>query len=633
MKKNEVTKTTKTGFEWNGKACVVWASAIFVVLALGTELFGPLGEASRRVFAGLLGDGAWSLVFVLGFAGLRLARREGLSAPRILVNLGLAGLSSVAVQLALGEDGGVVGSIFGEGARSLLSTPGALLVCAVLAGAALAIRVDFRGLYDRLNKFADEAVTVKSGVRIDASTTAFAPPVNGAHVAVARSEQVRRARSEILAPQYDAYVIDTAVEGVDDGDRVAGQHRTVVREFKLPPSSLLSSCETLPIVDGASEEEATLLIATLDAYDVSAKVEGVSEGPTVTTFEVSVAPGTKLSKVIGLADDLSLAFGRKVRVVPSRPGRVGFEVGNVRRAPVGLRELVEDPGFVAAGTLPLALGLGVRGDAVYADLAEMPHVIVAGATGAGKSVCLNTMLASLLFARSPEELRLLMIDPKVVELQAYSAIPHMLAPVVTDMSLAVRALHWAISEMERRYQVLAAASAKNLASYNARVRASERLPHIVIVVDEFADLIASQGKAAEAALSRLAQKARAAGMHVILATQRPSVDVITGTIKANFPSRIAFRVAQKVDSRVILDDQGAEALLGKGDMLVKLGGSDAIVRVQGPMISEREIEVVTGHLSSNGVRRYDEGLLSELRGIDAAVKTNRAKNVSSRQWS
>jgi S-DNA-T family DNA segregation ATPase FtsK/SpoIIIE len=311
---------------------------------------------------------------------------------------------------------------------------------------------------------------------------------------------------------------------------------------------------------------------------------------------------------------------------------------------VNLRDLVEDRRFQAlTAPLPIVLGRDIQGHPVYADLASMPHMIVAGATGAGKSVGLNVMLASLLYRRSPDELRLLMIDPKVVELAPYDRIPHMLLPVVTDMKQASNALKWAVDEMERRYQLFADAGTKNIGTYNNwvdRVRRGdlknplaktligknpdgtteefkseegtvpvpERLPFIMIVVDEFADLMMQQGKDVEAAVARLAQKARAAGMHVILATQRPSVDVITGMIKANFPTRIAFRVAQKVDSRTILDEQGAEHLLGRGDMLIKLNGTNETKRVQCPMITEEEVQAITDFLRTQGEPIYDENI-------------------------
>jgi S-DNA-T family DNA segregation ATPase FtsK/SpoIIIE len=406
---------------------------------------------------------------------------------------------------------------------------------------------------------------------------------------------------------------------------------------------------------------AETLIQTLAHYGVQGKVEDILPGPTVTTYEVSPAAGTKVSKVAGLADDLALALARKVRIVAPIPGknRIGFELPNDRRVKVVLRDLLEDRRFLQIeAPLPLVLGRDILGNPVYADLASMPHVIVAGATGAGKSVGLNVMLLSLLYRRTPEQLRLLMIDPKVVELAPFDRIPHMLLPVVTDMKQAANALKWAVDEMERRYQLFADAGTKNVATYNAwaervargqaknpniktvtakdangfreeipaaagedgHVLLPERLPWIVIVVDEFADLMMQQGKEVEAAVARLAQKARAAGMHVILATQRPSTDVITGTIKANFPTRIAYRVAQKVDSRTILDEQGAEHLLGMGDMLIKLNGTGEIKRVQCPWVSEEEVQRVVDFLRGQGEPVYDDNILKPRDGDDESTE-------------
>jgi S-DNA-T family DNA segregation ATPase FtsK/SpoIIIE len=425
-------------------------------------------------------------------------------------------------------------------------------------------------------------------------------------------------------------------------------------EFQAPTPELLDHPPpaTIEIDRNALLEQATRLEKTLADYGVAAKVEEIHPGPTVTTFEVACEAGTKVSKVASLADDLALGLSRKVRIIAPIPGksRIGFELPNDERQPVSLRELIEDQRFEKLSErapLPVVLGRDIVGAPFYADLASMPHVIVAGATGAGKSVGLNVMLSSLLFKRSPEELRFLMIDPKVVELAPFDGIPHMLLPVVTDMKQAATALRWAVEEMERRYQLFADAGTKNITTYNGwvkRVLAGEipppapatvevmtadgalltvpaakdgsdgiplpgKLPYIVIVVDEFADLMMQQGKEVETCVARLAQKARAAGMHVVLATQRPSVDVITGMIKANFPSRIGFRVAQKVDSRTILDEQGAELLLGRGDMLVKLNGSTDTRRVQCPFVSEEEVSRLTDYLRTQGAPEYHEAIL------------------------
>ena len=443
--------------------------------------------------------------------------------------------------------------------------------------------------------------------------------------------------------------------------RSRGEPRTKGRaSFRLPPSDLLRAAP--PVISDVDKarlyENAALLEKTLADYGVSGKVEEIHPGPTVTTYEVAPAAGTKVSKVASLTDDLALGLSRKVRIIAPIPGksRIGFEVPNDERNMVYLRDLVEDDRLAKLAKkapLPVVLGRDIIGKPFYADLASMPHIILAGATGAGKSVGLNVMLSSLLLFRTPEELRLLMIDPKVVELAPYDGIPHMLLPVVTDMKQAATALRWAVDEVDRRYQLFADAGTKNIVTYNRwveRVAAGEipppetsdlralttdgavvsvpaakagsdgsqlpgKLPYVVVVVDEFADLMMQSGKDVEASVARLAQKARAAGIHVVLATQRPSVDVITGTIKANFPSRIAYRVAQKVDSRTILDEQGAELLLGRGDMLVRTNGSD-VRRVQCPFIDEDEVAALTDFLREQGAPQYHDAILAD--GEDAS---------------
>jgi DNA segregation ATPase FtsK/SpoIIIE, S-DNA-T family len=420
--------------------------------------------------------------------------------------------------------------------------------------------------------------------------------------------------------------------------------------FRLPGPELLD-----PPANTVSREEPEALLArarelekVLANYGVKGTVADIHTGPTVSTFEVVPAEGTKVRQVAGLDDDLALGLSCKVRIVAPIPGksRIGFELPNRERVPVNLRELVEDRRFQEmTAPLPMVIGRDIVGAPVYVDMATFPHVIVAGATGAGKSVGLNVMLISLLMRRTPEQVRLLMVDPKVVELAPFDRIPHLLLPVVTDMKQASNALKWAVDEMERRYQLFANAGTKNIGTYNGWVERVQRgevkgfgpgktstavtedgslleagpekegppvpdkLPWIVIVVDEFADLIMQQGKDVEASIARLAQKARAAGMHVILATQRPSTDVITGTIKSNFPSRIAFRVVQWQDSKTILDEKGAEQLLGKGDMLVKLNGAQDTKRVQGPFVFEEEVQRVTDFLRAQGEPVYDESIV------------------------
>ncbi len=505
------------------------------------------------------------------------------------------------------------------------------------------------------NAKSDDVALVASPSALEAALEPIQLPLPDPDLAEAAAEANAKKAKRLRSPK-EPTIVDTTAALAKEAERAAKvieKTRPTPTSFSLPSLDFLVPVKidpTLAVDKDKLFQTAEKLVQTLAHYGVQGKVEDILPGPTVTTYEVSPAPGTKVSKVAGLADDLALALARTVRIVAPIPGknRIGFEVPNDKRIPVCLRDLIEDPRFQSLDVpLPMVLGRDILGAPVYADLASMPHVIVAGATGAGKSVGLNVMLTSLLYRRTPEELRLLMIDPKVVELAPFDRIPHMLLPVVTDMKQAATALKWAVDEMERRYQLFADAGTKNIGTFNnwvSRVRSGEiknpaprtvlardmngftdavrpapgeegtaalpeSLPWIVIVVDEFADLMMTQGKEVEAAVARLAQKARAAGMHVILATQRPSVDVITGIIKANFPTRIAYRVSQRVDSRTILDEQGAEHLLGKGDMLIKLNGTNDTKRVQCPWVSEEEVQTVTDHLRAQGLPVYDDNIL------------------------
>ncbi len=363
----------------------------------------------------------------------------------------------------------------------------------------------------------------------------------------------------------------------------------------------------------------------------------------VTLYELEPAPGTKTSRVIGLSDDIARSMSAvsvRVAVVPGR-NVIGIELPNLRREMVRLRELLASDAFErSAGRLSLALGKDISGMPVLVDLARMPHLLVAGTTGSGKSVAMNTMILSLLYQLPPDECKFIMIDPKVLELSVYDGIPHLLTPVVTEPSKAVVALKWAVREMEERYRAMSQLGVRSVAGYNARLRDARKkgetltrrvqtgfdadgqpvfedqplsmdaLPFIIVVVDEMADLMLVAGKDIEAAVQRLAQMARAAGIHLIMATQRPSVDVITGTIKANFPTRVSFQVTSKIDSRTILGEQGAEQLLGQGDMLYMAGGG-RITRVHGPFVSDEEVEAVVTFLKSQGAPTYDTAVTED----------------------
>ncbi|WP_457575103.1 DNA translocase FtsK 4TM domain-containing protein [Desulfolithobacter sp.] len=384
-------------------------------------------------------------------------------------------------------------------------------------------------------------------------------------------------------------------------------------EYHLPPLTLLDRHEPSEVeVDREHYYRVSqILTDKLRDFGVQGSVEGISPGPVVTTYEFAPAPGVKINKIVSLADDLAMVLKvDRVRIVGSIPGKaaIGIEIPNPKRKTVFLCDiLLSDAYRKSASRLSLALGVDVIGRPVVADLARMPHLLIAGATGAGKSVAINAFIASILFKSTPDEVRLLMVDPKRIELSVYEGIPHLLHPVVVEPKMASRALIWAVREMERRYKLLEEKRVKSFLSYNEV--AEEKLPYIIIIVDELADLMMVASKDVESSIARLAQMARAAGMHIILATQRPSVDVLTGLIKANFPTRISFKVSSKVDSRTILDGSGAEHLLGNGDMLFLPPGAAKLQRIHGAFISEEETERIIEFLKGQGSASYDESVL------------------------
>ncbi|MHA1165621.1 MAG: DNA translocase FtsK 4TM domain-containing protein [Alphaproteobacteria bacterium] len=422
----------------------------------------------------------------------------------------------------------------------------------------------------------------------------------------------------------------------------------MLSDFSLPPTRLLKKAPAARRVPGISDkmlqQNARLLEEVLQDFGVKGEITNVSPGPVVTLYELEPAPGTKSSRVIGLADDIARsmsAVSTRVAVVPGR-NAIGIELPNMRRQMVFLRELLEaGEARESEAKLMLALGKNIGGDPICVDLARMPHLLIAGTTGSGKSVGINTMILSLLYRLDPNQCKFIMIDPKMLELSVYDGIPHLLAPVVTDPKKAVVALKWTVKEMEERYKRMSKLGVRNINGYNERVAEAlerdevltrtvqtgfdketgeaifeqeemnyEPMPYIVVIVDEMADLMMVAGKDIEGAVQRLAQMARAAGIHLITATQRPSVDVITGTIKANFPTRISFQVTSKIDSRTILGEQGAEQLLGQGDMLYMAGGG-RIMRIHAPFVSDDEVEKVVRYLKKQGVPEYLEAVTAE----------------------
>jgi S-DNA-T family DNA segregation ATPase FtsK/SpoIIIE len=486
--------------------------------------------------------------------------------------------------------------------------------------------------FDR-NAFADLGADLDADEDEDAAAYAFRAREAAGH---ALARKVVQHSTRRAAPSRQALAeAQPALPLAEPGDSA----------YELPPLSLLSAPSTVTrhqLSDEALEENARMLESVLDDYGVKGEITSVRPGPVVTMYELEPAPGLKASRVIGLADDIARSMSALSARVSTVPGRsvIGIELPNAHREKVVLREILSARDFGDGNhRLPLALGKDISGDPIVANLAKMPHLLIAGTTGSGKSVAINTMILSLLYKLTPEECRLIMIDPKMLELSVYDGIPHLLSPVVTDPKKAVVALKWVVGEMEERYRKMSKMGVRNIEGYNGRVREAlakgelfkrtvqtgfdeetgdpvfeteeitpVAIPYIVVIVDEMADLMMVAGKEIEACIQRLAQMARASGIHLIMATQRPSVDVITGTIKANFPTRISFQVTSKIDSRTILGEQGAEQLLGMGDMLYMAGGS-RITRIHGPFVSDEEVEEIVNHLKSFGPPEYMSGVV------------------------
>jgi S-DNA-T family DNA segregation ATPase FtsK/SpoIIIE len=388
-----------------------------------------------------------------------------------------------------------------------------------------------------------------------------------------------------------------------------------IGDYHLPSLDLL---DNPPPVEARQIKEdltnnARILEETLEDFGISAKVTDIERGPVITRYELEPAPGVKLNRIVALSDDIALTMkAQSIRIVAPIPGkgRVGVEIPNIQSSLVYLKEVLTSKEFQESDSkLTLALGKDIAGHPVVTDLGDMPHLLIAGTTGSGKTVCVNSLILSLLFKFSPKDLKLLMIDPKMVELMPFNGLPHLLCTVVTDAKKASVGLSWVVNEMEERYQLLAKAGVRNIEAHN-NAKQEEKMPYIIVIIDELADLMVVSRDQIESAITRLAQLSRAVGIHLILATQRPSVDVVTGVIKANFPARISFKVASKVDSRTVLDMNGADKLLGKGDMLFLRPGESKLTRAQGSLVSDKEIERVVDFIKSQAEPVYDEQILT-----------------------
>ncbi|MBP1704614.1 MAG: cell division protein FtsK/SpoIIIE [Chloroflexi bacterium] len=631
---------------------------------------GALTDGIRNIIAPWFGTGRWLLPFLLLGAGWYVewgpGKRPGSGWGRTLIGLSIAYVALLGIiavledaGLADGRSGGRIGDALGGFLDGLLSPAGAFVVLLglVIVGLVLALNVGMRELFHPVGQLArsvggavaapaagavagaaarrDERVGPENGRTRDGATVrngraareaprpdipaplpspapvssvfGGAVPVEAAAVAGAVAAAVAAAPGEPAAGPGE--LPGSGTPGSLEGD--AEPAAPEPREYQLPPTSLLEEIASRSSDTGMDHERnAAIITGKLASFNIPAKVTRWNAGPVVTQYEVEPDPSVKVSRIEGLADDLAMALAaRTLRIEAPIPGRsvLGIEIPNMDFNVVAIRRILEDPEVRALPSkIAFALGRDVAGHPRAADLAKMPHLLIAGATGSGKSVMVNALITSLLMRSTPNDVRLILVDPKRVELADYNGIPHLLVPVVTETSRALAALKWAVGEMENRYRKFAGATARNITAYNeTRVDPADRLPYIVIIVDELADLMMRDGKTAEEPIVRLAQKARATGIHLVLATQRPSVNVVTGLIKANFPSRIAFAMASQIDSRTILDAPGAEDLIGRGDMLFQPSDLPRPIRLQGVFVSDREIRAVTAHWRAEAEPHYD----------------------------
>ena len=613
---------------------------------------GVLGARVSDIALFLFGYSAWWLVpvalraWLSALAGSLRPDTAAPTAPRWMFWLGLVLLLTASSalewtrlyrweQLLPGHAGGVLGFTLGPLSMRWLGFAGSgvLWISALVLGLSLALRFSWLALADRIGERLDRLRETRQDRRELEEDKRL-------------GEQAARERESVVEEQLAAVdehvplVIEPSISQIAPSQRVAKERQkplfAELMDTKLPQVDLLDGVQQRQesMTPESLEMTSRLIEKKLKDFGVEVRVVAASPGPVITRYEIEPATGVKGSQIVGLARDLARSLSLvSIRVVEVIPGKncMALELPNARRQMIKLSEILgSDVYNDSASMLTMGLGKDIVGHPVVADLAKMPHCLVAGTTGSGKSVGINAMILSLLYKAEARDVRLILIDPKMLEMSVYEGIPHLLAPVVTDMKQAAHALNWCVGEMERRYKLMSKLGVRNLGGYNKKIAEAaergeklpnpfsltpdepeplERLPHIVVVIDELADLMMVVGKKIEELIARLAQKARACGMHLILATQRPSVDVITGLIKANIPTRLSFQVSSKIDSRTILDQMGAEALLGQGDMLYLASGSGLPVRVHGAFVSDEEVHRVVEYLRSQGEPNYVEGIL------------------------
>jgi S-DNA-T family DNA segregation ATPase FtsK/SpoIIIE len=649
-------------------AVVLLVLGAVILVGLVFQGRGALTDWILNVIAPWFGSGRWLLPLILIGLGIWLERAGGVRAgwPRTLVGSAVAFTAALALIALLadagildGRSGGRIGSALATFVGRLVSPLGAFIVFVGILLAGLVVALD-RPVRELLAPFGRSARGLGSALAAPAATAGAAAveqarrgrgeatPAPGTGTTLRGGRGAREAaRPEIPSPFEQPAQTSSVFAGPTPapftGERLtlfpdgvptvpgsgavaedllgAGAGRVAPapahREYRLPPMTLLEDMAPRTSNVGMDHaRNAAIIVGKLASFNIPSRVIRWSAGPVVTQYEVEPDPSIKVSRIEALADDLAMALAaRTIRIEAPIPGKtvVGLEIPNMDFNVVAIRRILEDPDVAAIPSrIAFALGRDVAGHARAADLAKMPHLLIAGATGSGKSVMVNALITSLLMRATPDDVRMILVDPKRVELADYNGMPHLLVPVITEADRARAALKWAVAEMEIRFRKFAGATARNITSYNeTRVDPADRLPYIVIIVDELADLMMRDGRTVEDPIVRLAQKARATGIHLVLATQRPSVNVVTGLIKANFPSRIAFAMASQIDSRTIIDAPGAEDLIGRGDMLFQPSDLPRPIRLQGVFVADREIRAVTAHWRAEAEPHYDLGIIED----------------------
>lgn len=640
--KKSKKKSNKNFFDKDIVGIIIIAIGIIIMISLFSTKMGIVGQGINDSCFSLMGFGGYFFPISIISIGVmylfdrfdKLEFRNTIAIIVIFISLlvVLDGINKVdlgfidriknsIILSKVNRGGGIIGSFFGFFFYKLFGTVGAYLVLSLLITICLLI-VTNRKIKDIVKKTKNNSIKHKKKDNRKKHKEQLSPEVllEIPHEEIKIHDYSKNTQVEIMKENTDSSTVKKENKNIENIDSEIKEKQIKFHNitYKIPSLNLLNSPVNQYNSNNKKEvlNNAKIIEDTMNNFGIEAIISKINVGPTITCYELSPSPGIKLSRIVSLSDNIALSLASSdIRIEAPIPGKaaVGIEVPNRIKDNVYLKEIIQSSEYKDTNSsIPLALGKDVSGKPIVSSIDKMPHLLIAGATGSGKSVCINTIIMSILYKSSPDDVKLMLIDPKVVELNVYNGIPHLLIPVVTDAKKAAFALNWAVTEMERRYKIFAKNNVRDITAYNNKIKDKkdeEKLPTVVIIIDELADLMMVAAQEIEDYICRLAQMARAAGMYLIVATQRPSVDVITGTIKANIPSRISFAVSSQVDSRTILDMSGAEKLLGKGDMLFYPSFYSKPTRIQGAFIGDNEVEKVVNFLKDENTSQYDEQII------------------------